>query len=165
MAVPARAAPVPKCTIHSATEIRKGPLAYFTAGRSARRGSLGSVAGDLQLPGGTRRTLAPQPPGLPPRPVRPTRDAWPGARLQAARCAPRASAGAASRSSSGPFEVEARTQRIALGRSTKGILDRTLNLLGPERLPGATPCRAPGWTRLDRAHLQNPVGLAGPGIS
>ena len=112
MAEPARAAPVPKCTIHSATEKRKGPLAPFTADRSAPRGSLGYVAGDPQLPGGTRLTLAPRPPGLPPRPARPTRGAWPVARLQAARCAPRASAGAASRSSSGPFEVEARTQGI-----------------------------------------------------
>ena len=101
-----------KCTIHSGTEKRKGPLATFTADRSAPRGSLGSVADDPRLPGGTRLALAPRPPGLPPRPVRPTRGAWPGARLQAARCAPRASAGAASRWSSGPFEVEARTQRI-----------------------------------------------------
>jgi len=138
-----RAAPVPECTIHSATEIRKGPLAPFTADRSAPRGSLGYVAGDPQLPGGTRLTLAPRPPGLPPRPARPTRGAWPVARLQAARCVPRASAGAASRSSSGPFEVEARTQGIPPGRSTKGILDRTLHPPGPERLLGATPCRGP----------------------
>jgi hypothetical protein len=100
-----------KCAIYSATEKRKGPLAPFTADRSAPRGSLGSVAGDPQLLGGKRLTLAPRPPGLPPRPVRPTRGAWPGARLQAARCAPRASEGAASRSSSGPFEVVARTER------------------------------------------------------
>jgi hypothetical protein len=138
VAVPARAAPVPKCTIHSATEERKGPLAPFTADRSAPRGSLGSVAGDLQLPGGRRLTLALQPPGLPPRPVRPTRGAWPGARLQAARCDPRASAGAASRSSSGPFEVVARTQRIP-GRSTKGSLDGTLREMSSPR-HGRTGC-------------------------
>jgi len=126
VAVPARAAPVPVCTIPPAMEKRKGPLAFFTADRSAPRGSLGYVAGDPQLLGGTRLTLAPRPPGLPPRPVRPTRGALPRARLQAARCAPRASAGAASRSSSGPFEVEARTQRIPPGRSTKGSLDGTL---------------------------------------
>jgi len=115
VAVPARAAPVPKCTIRSTTGKRKGSLAPFTADRSAPWGSPGSVAGDPQLLGGTRLTLAPRPPGLPPRPVRPTRGAWPGARLQAARYAPRASAGAASRSSSGPFEVVARTQRILQG--------------------------------------------------
>ncbi len=105
---------------------RKGTLAPFTADRSAPRGSLGSVANGPQSPGGTRLALAPRPPGLPPLPVRPTRGAWSGARLQVARCAPRASAGAASRSSSGPFEVEARTQRIP-GRSTKGSLDGTLH--------------------------------------
>jgi hypothetical protein len=115
VAVPARAAPVPECTIHSATEKRKGLLAPFTADRSAPRGSLGSVADDPQLPGGTRLTLAPRPPGLPPPPVRPTHGGWPVAQLQAARCAPRASAGAASRSSSGPFEVVARTQGIPRG--------------------------------------------------
>ena len=136
MAEPARAAPVPKCTIHSATQKRKGTLAFFTADRSAPRGSLGYVAGDPQLPGGTRLTLAPRPPGLPPPPVLPTRGAWPGARLQAARCAPRASTGAASRSSSGPFEVVARTQRIPPGCSTKGILDRTLHQTTP-RCPQA----------------------------
>jgi len=123
----------PKCTIHSATRKRKGPLAPFTAGRSAPRGSLGSVAGDPQLPGGTRLTLAPRPPGLPPRPVQPTRRAWPVARLQAARCAPRASAGVASRSSSGPFEVVARTQRIP-----RGVLPRAALT---ER---STRCRALG---------------------
>jgi hypothetical protein len=52
-----------------------------------------------------------------------------------------------------------------LGRSTKGNLDGTLHLLGPERLPGATPCRAPVWTRLNRVQLQNPVGLAWAPIS
>jgi hypothetical protein len=115
-----RAAPVPECTIHSAAGKRKGPLATFTADRSAPRGSLGSVADDPQLPGGTRLTLAPRPPGLPPPPARPTRGALPVARLQAARYAPRASAGAASRSSSGPFEVEPRTQRIRAGAFYQG---------------------------------------------
>jgi hypothetical protein len=99
---------------------RKGSLAIFTADRTAPCGSLGSVADDPQLPGGTRLTLAPRPPGLPPRPVRPTRREWPGARLQAARYAPRASAGAAARASSGPFEVEARTQRIPSGAFYQG---------------------------------------------
>ena len=54
--------------------------------------------------------------------------------------------------------LQARTQGIPPGRSTKGILDRTLHLLGPERLPGATLAARPGGA-LDRAHLQNPVGL------
>jgi len=106
---------VPDYTLHPATGKGKGTLAPFTADRSVPCGSLGSVVGDPQLPDGTRLTLAPPPPGLPPRPVPPTRGAWPVARLQAARSAPPASAGAASRSSSGPFEVEARTQRIPRG--------------------------------------------------
>jgi len=138
-----RAAPVPACTIHSATEKRKGPLASFTADRSAPRGSLGYVAGDPQLPGGTRLTLAPRPPGLPPPPARPTRGAWPVAQLQAARCAPRASAGAASRSSSGPFEVEARTQGIPWGVLPRASLTERSIFSGPERLLGATSCRGP----------------------
>jgi hypothetical protein len=138
-----RAAPVPQCTIHSATKKRKGPLAPFTADRSAPRGSLGYVAGDPQLPGGTRLTLAPRPPGLPPRPARPTRGAWPVARLQAARCAPRASAGAASRLSSGPFEVEARTQGIPRRVLPRASLTERSILWGPN----ATWSNAlrPGW--------------------
>ena len=134
-----RAAPVPACTIHSATEKRKGPLAPFTADRSAPRGSLGSVAGDLQLLGGTRLTLARRPPGLPPRPARPTRGALPVAQLQAARCAPRASAGAASRSSSGPFEVEARTQGIPRGVLPRAALtERSARCRAPRH--GRTGC-------------------------
>jgi hypothetical protein len=169
VAVPARAAPVPKCTIRSATGKGKGSLAPFTADRSAHCGSLGSVAGDLQLPGGTRLTLAPRPPGLPPQPVRPTRGAWPVARLQAARYAPRASAGAASRSCSGPFEVEARTQRILWGvlpraslteRSTRcragtggvGAISHPFDELGSARPPSRRVRRSrallPGTDRL-----------------
>ena len=60
--------------------------------------------------------------------------------------------------------LQARTQGIPPGRSTKGILDRTLHLLGPERLPEQRLAARPGGA-LDRAHLQDPVGLAGPGIS
>jgi hypothetical protein len=70
--------------------------------------TLGCAAGDPQRPGGIRVTLAPRRPDLPPRPVRPTRGAWPVARLRAAPCGPRGSAGAASLASSDPFEVEAR---------------------------------------------------------
>ena len=132
MAVPGFAPlPVPECTIHSATGKRKGPLALFTADRSAPRGSLGYVAGDPQLPGGTRLTLVPRPPGLPPPPARPTRGGWPVARLRAARCAPRASAGAASRSSSGPFEVEARTQGIPWGVLPRASLTECSIFDGP----------------------------------
>jgi hypothetical protein len=111
VAEPARAAPVPEPNIHPAAGKRKGSLAPFTSDRPAPRGSLGCAAGDLQRLGGKRVALAPRRPGLPPRPVRPTRGAWPGARLRAAPRGPRASAGAASRASSGPLEVEARPQR------------------------------------------------------
>ena len=158
MAEPARAAPVPKCTLHPATEKGKGPLALFTADRSVPRGSLGSVAGDPQLLGGTRLTLAPRPPGLPPRPVRPTRGAWPGARLQAARCAPRASAGAASRLSSGPFEVEARTQGIPRGVLPRASLTER-SIFWARTITWSNALPRPGGA-LDRAHLQNRVGLA-----
>ena len=127
VAEPARAAPVPAPNIHPAAGKRKGSLALFTADRSAPRGSLGCAAGDPQRPGGIRVALAPRRPGLPPRPVRPTRGAWPGARLRAAPCGPRASAGAASRASSGPFEVEARPQR------------------SPSVLPRATLTERPPW--------------------
>jgi len=139
-----RLAPL-RCLAGPYTPLRekgKGPLAPFTADRSVPRGSLGSVAGDPQLPGGRRLTLAPRPPGLPSRPVRPTRGAWPVARLQAARCAHRASASAASRSSSAPFEVEARTQRIPPGRSTKGSLDGMLHEMSSPR-HGRTGCISP----------------------
>src|SRR4249920_3330903 len=105
-------------------ENAKGPLAPFSAGRSAPRDSLGCAVGDPQRPAGTHPALAPRPLGLPPRPVRPTHGASPVARLRAASCGPRASAGAASRLSSGPFEVEARPKRTQV-RSTKGWLDGT----------------------------------------
>jgi hypothetical protein len=118
VAEPARAAPVPEPNIHPASGKRKGSLASFTADRSGPRGSLGCAAGDPQRPGGIRVALVPRRPGLPPRPVRPTRGAWLGARLRAGPSGPRASAGAASRASSGPFEVEARPQR------SPGVLPR-----------------------------------------
>jgi hypothetical protein len=130
VAEPARAAPVPEPNIHPATGKRKGSLALFTADRSAPRGSLGCAPDDPQQPGGIRVALVPRRPGLPPPPVRPTRGAWPVARLRAAPCGPRASAGAASRASSGPFEVEARPQR------------------SPSVLPRATLTERPPWGRI-----------------
>jgi len=163
-----RAAPVPECTIHSATEKRKGPLAPFTADRSAPRGSLGYVAGDPQLPGGTRLTLAPRPPGLLPRPARPTRGAWPVARLQAARCAPRASAGAASRLSSGPFEVEARTQGIPRGVLPRASLTERSIRRPPTRPPSSANRTLPTVTLrgslelIDSSVTERPPRAVGP---
>ena len=82
-----------------------------------------------------RAIRAPRRPGLPPRPVRPTRGAWPVARLRPAPCGPRASAGGASRASSGPFEVEARPQR------SPGVLRRAT-------LTERPPCEDPSHPRL-----------------
>src|SRR6266540_4057697 len=69
-----------------------------------------------------------------------TRGGWPVARLRAAPCGPRASAGAASRASSGPFEVEACPQP------------------SPGVLPRATLTERPPWEDPSHPPLEDELG-------